>query len=175
MTRVLSIDPGVTSGLAFASIKNGAMIFCPYQAEMRVSAIYELLLEYAPHHIICEDFTFRMGSQRTGLELFSRNVIGVVTLYQELTDCQLYFQQASAGKGYYNDEKLNHHDCYTKALQHGNDAVRHLLHWYTFGAGYAFNQQGFTLVYSPKETDDVLAWWRGMVDRAGDVYAAWKA
>jgi hypothetical protein len=52
-------------------------------------------------------------------------------------------QTAAKGKGYYTNHHLQAADVYTRGIPHGMDALRHLLQWYTFEAGYQYNKHGF--------------------------------
>ena len=114
------------------------------QNEWNHLELYNWLNFQKPDHIICESFEFRM--RQTGLELFSRELIGVVNLYfQQYTDVADLFMQSpsEALGGYFNNEKLKHDNVYEKGKPHANDAMRHLLHWYCFKQGYQFNQHGY--------------------------------
>jgi hypothetical protein len=48
-------------------------------------------------------------------------------------------QTASQGKRYFTDQTMKRLLIYNAAYRHGRDAARHLLEWFTFGAGYQYN------------------------------------
>src|SRR5262245_55260132 len=102
--KVLSIDPGVCSGFAYGEIDEGLLTFGADQAKMKCKELWESLYHLGPDHVICESFEFRQGKQRGNLNLYSRNLIGVVTLYHELEGNELYEQTASQGKGFWNNQ-----------------------------------------------------------------------
>jgi hypothetical protein len=108
-----------------------------------VDDFWRRLSDFKPDRIIMEDFDFRGGHHRaaTGINYFPIQLIGVARLY-EFTEptgkCALSLQKAAQGKGYYSNPILQRHGLYKRGLPHGMDAVRHLLQWSTFGAGYQF-------------------------------------
>lgn len=138
---LLAIDPGVTTGYARAKISEGHLYYFPFQMLDDVDDLWRRLVEYRPRYIIIEDFEFRQGKQRTGLNLFPIQLIGVVRLYSLIADaqCAVFIQKASYGKQYYTDNILKSNSLYTRGIPHAMDASRHLLHWFSFGAGYQYN------------------------------------
>lgn len=145
--KILAIDPGVTTGYCLAEIRNvnqSTKILIdlhPSQMVDDVDGVWDKLDEIKPRYIVCEDFEFRQKS-RAGLVLFSVQVIGVVRLYEIKAEHQIavYLQKASQGKGYYTDKMLRDVGLYKRGIPHGTDALRHLCHWLTFGAGSQFTQ-----------------------------------
>lgn len=149
--KILAIDPGVTSGYCFAEMERkdpGSMDFTninlrPEQHIDDVEDCWDRIEEFAPRYIICEDFEYRNKS-RSGLVLFSVQLIGVVSLYElkSQQQCAVYLQPASQGKSYYSNVLLKKLGVYKPgtAWEHSMDATRHLLHWLTFGAGYQYTQ-----------------------------------
>jgi hypothetical protein len=141
--RALSIDPGETTGYALA-VKDREKFFLAYdQAVLKHGDYWNLLRrvgQFGSLHIVCEDFEFRQGKQKTGLNLYPVELIGITRLF--CSDNQwrpLWMQKAAQGKGYYDDNKLKSLRVYQKGIEHGRDAARHLLHWFHFGGGYQFN------------------------------------
>lgn len=117
------------------------------QAKWKEYDLYKELKRSNPDIVIYETFEFRNQPKKKldRVELFSRNLIGVLNLYvQERQTCALYTQTPFQGKSYYTDTKLKV-DKLHKPLKggHANDAVRHLLQWYTFGPGYKHNTNGY--------------------------------
>jgi hypothetical protein len=47
-------------------------------------------------------------------------------------------QTPSTGKSFYSNEQLKEKGVYKRGIPHGMDATRHLLHWFTFGAGFQY-------------------------------------
>lgn len=138
--RILAIDPGVTSGFC----KLEAKVLTPEQHMYDVDEVWDYIDAYTPDHIICEDFEFR-GKARTGLVLFSVQLIGVVRLYEikrnaKRLPCTVFLQKAAQGKAYYTNKQLKDLKLYKPgaAWEHSMDATRHLMHWLTFGPGYRF-------------------------------------
>lgn len=141
--RVISIDPGGTTGYTYARITDGQIEVFPFQMVDDVDELWNRLVLFNPDHIVMEDFEFRQRV-RTGLVLFSVQLIGVARLY-ELTvakrTCTVFLQKASEGKGYYTDIQLKNKAVYKRGVPHGMDAMRHFLQWVTFKAGHQFVTQ----------------------------------
>jgi len=155
MIKAIAFDPGKTTGFATGEIISGdmrldakpgldlprVMLVQTAQAKMTHADIFNWLNEYKPDYIICERFDFR-NRARTGLELISRELIGVVNLYTGLnTNCALVMQTASQGKGHWTNDKLKAAHLYRKGQDHANDACRHLLYWYRFGSGAQYGKE----------------------------------
>jgi len=139
MTKLLAIDPGVQTGYTYARITDdGYLGVLPFQAMDEVDDLWRRLFDFAPNIIVMEDFEVR-GKGVMGLNLFPVQMIGVVRLYEFLEPTgklQLFMQKAATGKSYYTDHMLKQHKVYRRGCPHGMDALRHLLQWATFGAGY---------------------------------------
>lgn len=143
MLKVLSIDPGETTGYALA-IKDSNKLFLAYdQARMDHQQFWQFLRKahmYGIMHTVCEDFEFRQGKQKDGLNLYPVELIGILRLFCSNDQwAPLWMQKAAQGKGYYDDNKLRGLGVYQRGVEHGRDAARHLLHWFQFGGGYQFN------------------------------------
>jgi hypothetical protein len=144
--KVVAFDPGVTTGYAIGHIDEGVMYVRAGQEVWSHGELWKQLHLAEPNAIIAESFEFRQGS-RKGLVLFSCELIGVLHLFcspsYRTPSVPLYMQTAAKGKGYYTNQHLQAADVYTRGIPHGMDALRHLLHWFTFGAGYQYNKHGF--------------------------------
>jgi len=142
--RILALDPGGTTGYAHA-VKDGDNMFVTYgQQRLNHYEFYDFLLSYPSDYLICESFEFRQGNQ-LGVDLIPVELIGIVKLYAYLKKPQaIYFQPASkqGKKAYFSDARLKDMGLYLKGLEHGRSAVKHLLDWYVFGAGYKFAENG---------------------------------
>lgn len=143
---VMTVDPGVTSGYTYAEIEpKKSMKYYVTQFADDVDDMWKKFRILKPRYIIIEDFEFRQGKQRSGINLFPVQMIGVARLYGLIADhpCAVYVQKAAQGKAYYTDKilKANGLMFYGDAtnLGHGIDASRHLLQWITFGPGFEFN------------------------------------
>jgi hypothetical protein len=142
---IISLDPGGTTGFACGELDEiqGLLKVRSSQDKWSHSVLYAQLSIAHPDWIVCESFEYR-NRARAGLELISCELIGVVHLYVQQYKCELTMQTASTGKGHFTDEKLKADGLYKTSTPHGNDATRHLLHWFVFGPGYQFNKQGYT-------------------------------
>src|SRR5215471_9094290 len=139
--RILAVDPGITSGYSLGLCTEKSLLVTCDQMEMDVRVLNDLLKDWDPHYLITESFEYR-NKPRKGLELFSRNLIGVMQLHDLTTPTVKFKQQMAAqGKGHYNDTKLKKMNVYVAGREHGRDALRHLLQWWTFGGGYQFNKK----------------------------------
>ena len=146
--KVHAFDPGVTSGYATGIIENGHMGVVSGQAKWSEWPLYCELKRSKPDIIIYETFEYRntRGRQQPdAINLFPRNLIGVLNLYVQETSTALYTQTPAQAKGSpYNDQRLKREHLYKITDGgHANDAMRHLLYWFTFGSGYQFNTKGY--------------------------------
>lgn len=140
--KVIAFDPGITTGYAIGFIKDGRMGVLSGQQKYSHNELYAAMKLAHPDIAVTESFEFRRKS-RSGLILFSVEMIGVMALYCGHHGIPLFRQTAMKGKSYYTDAKLKKDHLYKTAKPHANDACRHLLHWYTFGSGYQYNTQGY--------------------------------
>lgn len=141
LASVIALDPGGTTGYAIGEILDKPPMLIEY-SEQRFdeSGLYGWLEEKDPDYLVCEDFAYR-NRARAGLDLTPVKLIGIIAMYANLhRGCILYMQTASQGKGHFSNEHLKSLGVYKKGLGHGRDALRHLLHWYAYGAGYQFNR-----------------------------------
>lgn len=147
--KVIWFDPGVTTGYAEGYIKNGKMLVASGQETWGELELYLYLCTYKPDIVGYERFEVRTGKWASGsVELFPRNLIGVINLYcqQREQECQLYTQMPAQaiGKGaYFNDQRLKQDKLYKPGRGHANEALKHLLRWFTFGPGYKYNKEGY--------------------------------
>jgi hypothetical protein len=139
---ILALDPGITTGRALARIEDDKLLVSCHQAVWSHRECFEFIAKIKPRQLVVESFEYR-NQKRDNLELFSREIIGIAILASQLWPMAItyYPQSASQGKGFYSDQKLKSLGVYDEHNEHGRDALRHLLHWWTFGAGYQFNQK----------------------------------
>lgn len=146
-TKILSLDPGGTTGICLGGHCNNVLKLTVDQHQWSVGDLYDFLdnfmresatdsTPYGCVHVIYEDFSYR-NRARAGLDLTPVKLIGIIELYRERYEPFVSFtkQSAAAGKGFYTDEKLKDLNVYVTGKQHGRDATRHLLQWANFGAG----------------------------------------
>lgn len=145
----------MTTGYATGIIEEGEpMGVLSGQFKWTEMGLYDNLVSGKPDIIIYEEFDYRPApfySKRESyykVELFSRNLIGVIELYaQQNPDVKVYTQKPAKGLGgyYKQDTTLRSAGVYKIGKPHANDAMRHLLTWYTFGPGFQYdkNKQGF--------------------------------
>jgi hypothetical protein len=150
LTKVVALDPGGTTGYATGLIEEGLMKVSTGQAKWDHIALYDNLKLSAPDVIVCESFDFRQRIHKTqyGLELISREYIGVVNLYcqQRIREdklIDLMMQKPSIIGGFYTNNVLKKDKLYRPGRDHANDACRHILHWFTFGSGFQYNTRGY--------------------------------
>ena len=145
--KVVAFDPGRTTGYAMGDIdEKGKMLVVTGQVEFTRAALLTQLEWYDPDVIVYERFDFRRSNryQRDKVDLYPRELIGIIELYGETHSgsVRLDTQSASAAKGYFTDRKLKEDGVYKPGKPHANDAARHLCHWFTFGPGYKYNVEG---------------------------------
>lgn len=144
--KVIALDPGVTTGYATGLISpEGKMLVVGGQERWNHVGLYQFLVINEPNVIISERFEFRKKA-REGLELFSRELIGVANLYAQLhmpPPHELVMQMPSVIGGFFSDAQLKKDNLWKEGRGHNMDALRHLLHWYQFGSGFQYNKLGY--------------------------------
>lgn len=139
----LALDPGVTTGWCLARWvpnENRILLACG-EKQFALLDLYVALWSLANETdctVIYETFEYRNRS-RTGLNLTPVKMIGVIELAgQMFNEIGLCSQNAAQGKGFWNDDKLRKYKVYKTGRKHGRDATRHMLHFFTFGAGVQY-------------------------------------
>lgn len=132
---VLALDPGGTTGYAYGDIGDDKVFRFrgSGQSRMGEDRLWAMLESCCPVFLIAESFESREGI--VGVELVSRNLLGVCKLWSTVRDTRFTQQSASEGKGFYADAKLQKMGVWIPGNSHANDASRHLLHWATFKEG----------------------------------------
>jgi len=144
MGRVISLDPGGTTGYTLAYKDGPHLYVAPCQAELDHHGIYNLLTDNMPKHVICEDFEYRPGIARPYIVLVSLEYIGVVKLWCAVgaRPTPLFMQKAAQAIGdnnFFNDLRLKRMGLYKRGVPHGLDSMRHFLYWFFFKYGSQFN------------------------------------
>lgn len=139
--KAIALDPGVTTGYALGIIEpDKPMMVIGGQEKWNHVDLYRFLKDNTPSVIISERFEYR-NRARAGLELFSRELIGVTNLYAQIfmePPHELVMQMPSVIGGYFTDARLKKDNLWKPDRPHNMDALRHLLHWFKFGAGFKF-------------------------------------
>ena len=149
--KVIALDPGITTGYVSGLIEDGKLKLASGQAKWNELGLYSQLCIGKPDIIVYERFEYRSvkhGSygDLSNVELFPRNLIGVINLYAQQNEITCYPQMPTSALGknaYFSDNKLKTAGVYKVANPHANDAMRHILQWWQFGAGYRYNTDGF--------------------------------
>lgn len=145
MIHALAIDPGVTTGYCQAIITDSKVVLRVGQEEWTLADAWLFVhsfLDGGGSHVVIEDFEYRQGAQRTGLNLFPVKLIGVIELLWQWSPraFSLHKQTAAQAKGYYRDNTLKELGVWAKGKPHGRDSIRHMLHWLTFGPGAQYTK-----------------------------------
>lgn len=140
--RLVALDPGGTTGWAtFTATKMvtpddtceyyDAAWTCgqigPYEHHLE---LYGMLgsFQVEETRIICESFEYR-NKTRPGLELISREYIGVTKLFCANRSIPLVMQSASMGKGFVRDTNIKRLGLWSVGWKHAMDSYRHLLYY----------------------------------------------
>lgn len=137
---MLALDPGGTTGYCHAEWNGEELTLMPGQRKFTSAELFAYLHDswQKNFHLIYERFDYR-NRARAGLDLTPARLIGVIELFIETERLSHYPQTASEAMGFWTDERLRQYQIYQKGIQHGRDAMRHLLHWWQFKAGYQFH------------------------------------
>lgn len=155
MIKALAFDPGITTGYAigvFNELDNTDPItVVTGQHEWNHFALWTFLNSHLPKFIVYERFDARHSRYRQGVELYSRELIGVIQLYQQMyRNAEIITQGAMKGgesktlgthTTYFNDQRLKECGIYKTSRDHANDAARHLLTWWYNGSGGRFESR----------------------------------
>lgn len=127
--RILSLDPGGTTGIAIFDYTEDTEPVMVMNAQVGGSLEGFILwyIENKPTYkwdmIVCEDFTLRLNVKFP--DLSPVYIIGALTALEWGT-MQIVYQQPSM-KSLCDDTRLKKMGLYTPAFGHANDAVRHAI------------------------------------------------
>lgn len=151
--KVIALDPGVTTGYAVGHIQEGQpMGVVSGQIKWNELGLYNDLVSGAPDIIIYEEFESAKHNpyrrvHNYNVDLFPCMLIGVIWLYCYQHDIQPHSQTPAYGLGgrYKEDRVLQAESVFKVGKPHANDAMRHLLQWYTLGPGFKYDtgKKGF--------------------------------
>lgn len=146
---IMAFDPGGTTGYVYHYLRHlnvnkytggnfdyvGAWGGGQIGPNKHHKELWTLLCRENPTAIVCEDFDYRIlrdkddTYDRGGISLISRDYIGVIELYCELTGTPLHMQKPTIKAiEWLKDPALKKLGIYKTSNQHQNDASRHLLH-----------------------------------------------
>lgn len=147
--KVVAIDPGVTTGYALGIIDTveGEMQVTSGQHKWTVAELYDFIDDVDPQALVFEKFDYRNKS-RSGLILFSKELIGIMEFWGQRKgedNVHIHRQMPGDAKTYFTNNELRANGVYKQDSEwpHANDAMRHLLRWFTFGPGYRYNKKGY--------------------------------
>lgn len=124
-TRVLSLDPGGTTGVAvieYDDVSVALLETTQVKGDLRGFLQWQKTFDTPIDQIVCESFTLRPGIH--GVNLAPTYVIGALeALYQNY---DIIYQEPKL-KPLCDDERLKRFGFYQTAMQHANDAVRHAI------------------------------------------------
>jgi hypothetical protein len=143
---IVGIDPGGTTGIAVIDTESYEVELSEMGPGKHHRKLYNFLRQGAqPDVIACEQFDYRIkkskGTEMPGINLISKEYIGVVELYaQTCSLATLVMQSSSQGgggykhSGFWKNDKLKAIGLYKapEGRQHMADALRHALYWLSF-------------------------------------------
>ncbi len=153
--KIMCFDPGGTTGVVVLDTDHPTR-FRGYQlgpGEHHI-ALWTVLTANAPKKVVCESFDYRVATTDgdwshsdhrgtvdravPGINLMSRNYIGVIELYCQMRHIELTMQKPSEavsknqGNMFFNNDKLKSLGVYVADAPHYNDAMRHMLVYLVF-------------------------------------------
>jgi hypothetical protein len=131
---VFALDPGGTTGWVWFNSNNDFVICGQISGRHHKELFDSVLPWYQAHELVCESFEFRQHRgefNQDKIDLSSKEYIGVVELYSQMTGVPITYQTASVAKHFISDSKLKRLGWYdlTKGMVHARDALRHLLYY----------------------------------------------
>lgn len=145
MKTIIALDPGGTTGWASLSFEPSKPLRGGYEGDIshldplwnvgqmgpneHHKQLYNFLEERdnGDLSVVCESFEFRQGKQREGINLMSREYIGLVKLFRDDRRVPTFFQTAAQAKMFVTDEKIKALDLWWPGKKHAMDAMRHLV------------------------------------------------
>lgn len=141
--RVLSLDPGGTTGYCYAQMQEGRLLLTPGEdrfTHLDMAAVLESFIQKVQgKHVVYEGFDFR-NAVRKGTDLTPVELIGIIKLYQGQYEPMVSFYEqrpsAQGAKAFFNNDRLKELGVYwAHGKGHARSATAHLLYWLNFGAG----------------------------------------
>lgn len=142
MFRIIALDPGGTTGWAAYTAERMEAEKGKYEyyaekftcgqidAQEHHLQLYNMLglMQTQVYHVVTESFEYR-NRARPGLELISREYIGVTKLFCADRQVTFHKQTAAMGKGFVKDENIKKLGLWSPGFKHAMDAYRHLLYY----------------------------------------------
>jgi hypothetical protein len=126
---VLAVDPGGTTGLATYDVANDCVRSWQLEGVHHLR-LWKVLDDLKPNRIVYEVFDNR-GNHAAQLDAVE--YIGVLRLWAITHDRPIIGQHPGDVKQQWTDQKLRTIQYYSAGRPHANDAMRHLLYFYTVG------------------------------------------
>lgn len=148
MHYMLSVDPGGTTGYCKASFDGTTLTLRPGQERFTGGALFNFILEEiqaarkvqdSKFYLIYEKFHYR-NKARPGLDLTAPKLIGVMDLLVEEEGLLAFPQMPAEAMGYWTNDQLKRFQIYVPGMEHGRDAMRHLLQWWQFKFGFGIHK-----------------------------------
>jgi len=139
MTLIVSLDPGGTTGIAYAVGLTGEG--WDYKVQQLGPEAHHLVLhrrlerlywefEHDDMTVVYESFEYR-NKERPGLVLDSVEYIGVTKTFSKANNVPTVKQTASMAKGFVKDKNIKRLGLWSPGQPHAMDALRHLLFYQT--------------------------------------------
>lgn len=146
--RVLTLDPGGTTGYCTADLTNNDLLNIRV-AQLNVpnhhATLWTLLNKFKPEVLISESFEYRNQS-RAGLVLVSKEYIGVAKLWYQLNDSSEYIEQSpGVAKSFVADAHIKKLGLWVAGKPHAMDALRHMI-YYTVNGNHSFQNAKLNLL-----------------------------
>jgi len=139
--HILSLDPGGTTGYCHGVYDGDKLVLTPGQQKFNESELFKFMHEHwqKNFYLIYEKFHYR-NRARPGLDLTPTRLIGVIELFCQTEGIKYFAQMPSEAMGYWTDDQLKRFGVYVPGLQHGRDAMRHMLQWWQFKYGFGIHK-----------------------------------
>jgi hypothetical protein len=141
--RVLTVDPGDTTGYVIADITDTLLRLKPHQAKHSALEFFQHLSRIQPNYVLCENFRCRNNSPGN-LSMTSAHLIGVAKMYCEEFKVEWKTYEPSQGEGghYKGIKALQREGVYVGGItyHHAMEAMRGFMQWWTFGPGFKYNK-----------------------------------
>ena len=136
--RILTIDPGLTTGLAYANFEDGSLPVpftdMPHGFEAAVNAFNDFLDSEMPTYrypdlVVIEKFTInaQTAKKSTAGSNLAIELIGAAKYLAYMINIPVEEQSPADAKNFATDAKLRRIKWHRPGPDHQNDALRHLL------------------------------------------------
>lgn len=136
-SKILALDPGVTTGIAVFDVFNLTYVGQYRTEEIGEAAYYieDQIHHYEPHAIVIEDYRVYRWKQKQHAwsDLYTPRLIGAIEWLAYDENVPLIKQPAHIAKGFCTDAKLKEWDMWETGMRHGRDAIRHGAYYILFG------------------------------------------